>query len=176
VRGVDAREPVARVLVLPLRPHLRRLVGISGVGPDEVEPAPRPRPVRHRDLDDVAALLRPDVDPQRPPVVLERPRRAALAHRRDLELDGIERQPAQRRRDHPRPHRGLALDPPFLRQHLHVDPVVLDVDRPIRRPPRLGSGQHELARHHVDGRTPSACRASRSVAITSWPDVIAPWV
>ena len=53
---IEAGEPAAVVLVLPLRPALQRPLGIGLVGMDEIEPAARLAAIANDDVEGFALL------------------------------------------------------------------------------------------------------------------------
>src|SRR3954452_1559828 len=72
VRMIEAGEPAAVVLVLPLRPALERTLRIGLVGMDEIEPAPRRAAVTDDEVERLALLALAQIERQRLAVVLER--------------------------------------------------------------------------------------------------------
>jgi MoxR-like ATPase len=162
VRGVEAREPVARVLVLALGPDLHALAGVALVGPDEVQAAARAAGVRHGEGEALAGGGgAAQVDPQVAAVGHELAADAVDGHRRDGELDGVELDVAGPWRDHADGQLGPPGDPPRRRIDVEDQPDVLDVDDPVAGPVGVAVRQGELAAHGAQGSRLFVARARR---------------
>ncbi len=150
VRRVEAREPVARVFVLALRPHLHRLLRIAVIGSDEVQAATRRTLVVDRDHElGSCGGGRGQLDAQLLAVV---PERRVLATDRDLldhELDGIERDRLGCRRDRDRAQRRGAGHRALPRVDVEHERDVLDIDDAIRRESGTSAGERKVARHRA---------------------------
>ena len=164
-RRVHAREVVARVLVLALRPALERAAGMGLVRADEVEAAHRRALVGDGDRELVAPLVGPvELDAQAFAVVA-RARRRLLADRHvaDDHVDGVQldrRQvvtpAAQGKR-----HVAAQLAPRQVRFELEAE--VRDADRAIGGEVGRGAGGGERSWHDPGGSYPvSYAPASRS--------------
>jgi hypothetical protein len=185
VGAVDAREPVARVLVLALGPRHRRLVGIAGIGRGEVQPAARLGRVVDRELGPGAGGQRGlRRDPQ-PTAVARPPRRGAVdADRGDGQLDGVEGELGDRRGEGADRDRGGPGHRRGRRIEGQRDPVVLDVEGPVGGVARPGAGQRKLAAHaptvarrrggRQAGAAPVTAAARRGSAGTAAPSPT-PW-
>ena len=127
VGAVVARDPVARVLFLALRPHLARAIGVVLVGLEEVEAASRRRAVGHAD----ARRRAPGIDrhEERAPVVLEHRGLPVDGDAIDLEADGVERQVLRR-----------GVDAPDVERRRGADGVGGDVEREVERQVIDGEG------------------------------------
>ncbi len=97
VRVVVARKPVARILVLTLRPRLPRLVRIIGIRADKIESTARLTRIVDRDLDFLARVQSArQRNPQLVVGSLEGRRLASRPNRFDLEFRGIKFEPIER--------------------------------------------------------------------------------
>jgi hypothetical protein len=144
VRRVEAGEPAAGVLVLALAPDLEGLVGVGGLGPDEVEAAARGRGVDDRELDQLARAQPGDLDVEVAAVGAPRRRPAVAADLGDLELDRVEPQPAiavDQRRER---ERRAAGDPAGGDVDVELEPVVAGGGDPIGRVLGARAGQGEV--------------------------------
>ncbi len=148
-RLIEAGPEVAGVVVLPLRPALRRAIGVAGVGADEVEPAARPAGVADGDLERLVLGRRlRQRHVQRLAVVDEGGRVLADRHALDVELDGVEAdrgQPLAAGGDGQRGRSGEALGRQI---DLPLEADVLEADRPIADEVRARPRRCEGARGH----------------------------
>ncbi len=153
VREVEAGEPVARVLVLALRPDLARAVRVALVRQDEVEPAPRVAAVLHSHGHGLARPQRPaELDVERAAGLLVRERHAVHRHGRDIELDGVEVERGEAVVDGRERVRGRAEDAAVVEVEPDLEADVADVGGAIAAVVRRVAGQRErLASAVVEG-------------------------
>src|SRR5579875_2575303 len=139
VRIVIARKPIAAVFILALRPRLDRLVGIGGIGPDEIESAPRlDRRIINRDLE-LCARFDQSLEHHRELAVVDREfdRVAVRAHRINFELGRVKFEPQKIVDDR---SQAMGRRPAYcasakIERQFELD--MPDVGLPIARPLRL---------------------------------------
>ena len=134
VREVDAREPVARVFVLPLAPDLDRLLWVAVIRADEIEAAPGAGGVVDDGGDPLARLApRAQVNAQAIAVVgvlgLGAPARDRNGG--DLHLDGVELHVAHTVVDRRERRADDAIDALALRVDLDLQPDVAYVHHAV---------------------------------------------
>ncbi len=135
---VVARKPVARVLVLALRPRLDRLVGIGRVGPHEIQAAPWTRRVVDRDFGFRAGRKRArEVDAQLLVAVIERDALGAGANRAHLDFGGVELKLGHAVEDRGEAMSRGAGDSPLGEIQSDCKPDMLDIGDAVARPFRL---------------------------------------
>jgi hypothetical protein len=154
---IGEREPAAVVLVLSLRPHLRRCrVRVGGDerrgGGHEVEAAPWGRAVADADgeVGRGAVSVRADLHREHAAVVavardVVAVLRVAEHHLVDLEVDRVEHQLARLGIDAPREDHRLAVDRARREVERDLRVEVLDREGAGSRPPRRVAGQVEAA-------------------------------
>jgi hypothetical protein len=138
VRVVVARKPVARVLVLALRPRLLRFFRVRVVGSDKIESASRLARIVDCDLDFLAGAERArQRNLQLAVRGFESGRLFTGADRLDVELGGVEFEAVERTGDRGEPMRRGARD--FLRVEVERDLELnmVDVGGAVARPFRL---------------------------------------
>ena len=148
-RLIEAGPKISSVVVLPLRPALRRAIRVAGVGADEVEPASWPAGVADGDLERLVLGRRlGQRHVQRLAVVHEGGGVLADGHLLDVELDGVEpdrRQPLAAGGDRQRGRSGEALGRQI---DLPIQADVIEADRPVADEVRTCPRRCEGARGH----------------------------
>ena len=160
-RMVEARDPVARIFVLALRPHLHRLVGVRLVRRDEVQPDPRRRGVLDGDRDLLPFLPLAKVHEELRPVVPVVGRLFRHQDRLNFHVNRVElcRRQAAVHGSHGVGHRAAH---PLVRDiqadiHLHMQHIDNTVPRPHRVIARKRVGWslllHPVAVSRASGQT-----------------------
>ncbi len=143
---IEAREPVARVLVLALGPGLGRFRRVAVVGGGEVQAAPRRSAIGNIEYELVADRERGRLDAQLATIMAVGRLLAVRVHALDLELDRIELDRRGRRQRGRTQGRG-AGDRACARIDLDLEQDVKDVDDAVRSELRLRAGKSKLASH-----------------------------